>query len=642
MHKIYFSCARKLLLTFIIFISNNSLAMECSTHNFTKLNKEELATTLKDMGIDQKFTEWIYQKKISTDKWICEHIDYPTWNSGYPHNFIDKYGSRMRWSINDKKIESDIIAGNKSDEAWVAISREKNSQAMVDASYIYKITKSKIYSDWIISQIDYYSNNYSGWSEKKNFGRSRLMYQPLDEAVFIIALLDAERNISENISADKKNEWSDKLLMPIFESLDDSFNGLNNVSIWQRAAMLSIAEYKGDYRMASRALDGNHGLVNIIKWGVSNDGIWKEGSFAYQYYTVIASLKIFPILERMNLISDYKNLIGSIKSIAFKPLQLSFSDGYLPSAGDSTSRVRAINLEIHCNPIWGETYAPISCNEYNDWAKILTGIDSNHPHGKPLEVNSNLMPESNMALIKTNSWQIFFYFGQSTKNHGQFEALSFQGENHGVKVFIDEGTVMYGSELHNKYFKMPAGNNSIIIDGRGQEILEAGNLIYFNDASVKASNFGYHERNGAYRHLKIDQDSLVDQVSRDSTTASDKESTGLIYHLACKVSTEEYQEVDGKNLPSGIGLEYWRGLRRKIYTQGESIKLNCSNHLYEIHLYTDAKNKLEVYWGATPPGNYSHTTSTGEGVFILSTGNSSNITTITTPIANIKNKNQTR
>ncbi|AHF89122.1 heparinase [Opitutaceae bacterium TAV5] len=558
---------------------------------------------------DAAWRTWLADEKAKADAWIARHRDRAEWRAGWWHAFVDpEDGSFLEWTDaipgeqtptiksrtgHDVSVTPGIMGG------WVYGFRGRHIGMANTAARLWRLTGEERYADWAAAQLDFYAANYLGWSLKNG---ARMGGQSLEEAIWLIRLVDTARLLAGRIDEARRQSWLDNLFRPQVELLDGSFQVIHNIATWHRSAAAHVALLFSDEEMWRREIDGEFGLRAQLQRGVTSDWFWYEQSMGYNDYIVHA---VHPLLVFAGLLGHRDALrdeAAIVQNLLLAPLAIRFSDNTLPNPADSTGRPRVPSIWIRdgyrvlptaaglaqasdvrswdtlvdppaavasvaraSRPL-SEDRAESSADgraEAGVWQKkpaprgdgeaALTGKDARAtseagetPAPQPQDdfppVVSQRMDGSRFALLKKGPWQVFFHYGQLARSHAQAEALNWSASFDGVDVTHDPGTVGYASPLHREYFTKGLNHNVPLINGNGQEPWRPGELTVFDvDRGIMtAEQPDYRSDARARRTLRIEGERLIDEVTVAlKDTDANGAALGLVLHLQGKVLLPE-------------------------------------------------------------------------------------------------------
>lgn len=431
--------------------------------------------------------------RAEVDAWMSAQQDRVEWVAGWWHDFVSPTdGAFLTWTTTPPAGVTPKVMGG-----WVFGFRSRHVEKIGQAAELAQSTGEKKYADWAAAQLDFYAANYLKWPLQTEHGKSRLMFQSLDDAVVLTKLVKAARMLPES----KRAYWYGNLFKLMAEQLDESMQRVHNIAVWQRSAMAVAALYGKDDALYRRAIDGPYGIRRQLQDGVTSDYLWFEQSILYNDYVVSGLAPLFEV-------ADLPREKAIARNLSVAPQFLRFPDGMLPTPADSTGGLRRV------------TGASLPA------------------------VTSRNLESSRMAIIKDGPWQVYFHYGQLDASHAQAEALNYEAYHETTAVTHDAGTVGYGSPLHRGYYTTALAHNVPVIDGVGQARWQSGELVSYAPNKVAAGQPNYRADASAERSLEIRGGELIDAVTVKAVGANRR--LGLLVHVQGEV------ELPGRLLQAGI------------------------------------------------------------------------------------------
>ncbi len=437
---------------------------------------------------DARWAAWLKEQRAECDAWMEAHpADRVEWIAGWWHDFVDgKTGAFLPWTPTPPTDVPERVLGG-----WVFGFRTRHMQRMVQAARLWQLTGEGRYADWVIRQLDFYAENYEKWPVQTEKSKARLMHQSLDEANALVRLLEAARLVRERALPGRRRQWEDRLLRPMALLLDETFQRVHNIAVWQRSAMAMAALYLRDRELWQRAVDGPFGLRRQMADGVTSDYLWIEQSFGYNSYVVSALLPLFTYAGLEHRLGELRREAEIAGNLMLAPSLLRFPDGRLPMPADTTGGFQRwpnealLEAARRVFPTWLGLEA---ARRRMSWDALLDPPEEREPARPPAlpEVKSRNLASSRMAVLKQDGWQLSFHYGQLDPSHAQAEALNWEAVYGSTDITHDAGTVGYGSPLHREFYTRGQAHNVVLIDGEGQQKWTPGELLAFDPARVAA------------------------------------------------------------------------------------------------------------------------------------------------------------
>lgn len=570
---------------------------------------EDWAGAALTVQANQAWGKWLAGRKQFIDNWMSKYQDHYEWVAGPGFEYTDAYtGSRLEWSPDRPPPVEKDGANNRLFGGWVTMFRTAHAERMVEAARIYRLTGDKRYAEWAAAQLDFYANGYRNWPLRNRVGPARLGENSLDESNKVVRYAEVARLLDSYTTSERRQNWNKKLFGAIGENLALSFHGLNNITIWQRAAMAVIGLETQDAALLRQALEGEQGLKSLLAQGINADYLWVEGSIAYGNYVAYALL---PLLHHAafrgdgSTWEDLSSQMLTVENMMLMPLFLRFPDGYAPTPSDG-NRMKAPDSTLF---LMARRIFPtvIGFEEEKkrgmSWEALLDPLAQVTSIYRPPEVRSRNLEASRMAVLRKGNWQVFFHYGQSTNHHAQEEALNFEAYYGDVPICYDTGSAAgYGSVLQEKYFRRAAAQNVPIADGKGQEGWGKGNLINFDPAkAVEAEQPAYRRNVSARRRLEIHGEALEDTVTVNVATQKPSgPSVGIVLNLNCDLSPSSRNVgiASVMGLPESGGFEFWKDVRFYESNDSQAYGIKCAGKAFRLTF--NLPGQFQIYVGRAP------------------------------------------
>jgi len=562
---------------------------------------------------DDAWRAWARSVTSRLDAWIAIRHDLPEWVAGYPHDLVDPVsGQPLRWSSAMPQPALGVPGSRqrKFHEAWVAYLRAYNLDRIQEASRVFRLTGDRRYADWAAEQLDFYAEHYADWPLQQFYGsRSRMLGQGLDEATATTRLIDAVRLLDGAVSPERRARWRDRLFMPIADNLRQAKVGVNNIALWHAVAVALIGMEFADRPLLQQALDGPLGVRAVIRTGLTADFIWYEGSLGYQEYVLRALAPLF-VQAWLRETADLVQIeMLQAQDMLLAPLMLRFDDGMLPSPGDVTARLKAVDPDFLV-----EMYRAVpsllglaEAARRRNWDTLLDpadGAQSNPPSLPP--VRSVDLGAIRMALLERQGWQLFFRYGQLTPYHSHEDGLNYELYFGDTPLSTDPGTVLYGSPLHEDYFRRSVAHNVAMIDGAGQAGWDPGVLERFDPDGgvVIATQPRFRPDTSVRREVRLEDGDLIDSLSSRIAGASPaSRRLGFLFHTDCTVALDSVPSDGAAPAPppEGRGFAFWDQITvRNVQGEG-SAKLQCGLRRFVARWRWSAPGRLYVARAPTTP-----------------------------------------
>jgi hypothetical protein len=517
---------------------------------------------------DPAWKRWVDSEFKKLRRWQARGGDRAEWVTGDPHEYLDPITrGALRWS-EDTPPPSQGLPGTAEANrfgGWVYYFRSNNISYVLIAARLYQLTGDIEALNWARSQLNLYAGQYMQWPLQRLLGESRLMGQSLDEATALTELVPAIRLIAPAMPQQELVVWKQNLVQPMVDGLLRSFHGLNNIGVWQRSAVACAALLLDDDALWRETVWGPQGVAALLRRGITKDGQWNEGTFGYSEYVVRALLPLLYEGAVAGRLDELEPIRYMAHDLLVAPISLRFPDGTLPNPGDNRGLPKAFNRSLlldstHLLP------TPAGVAEWRTskgWPQLVADWYPSATSSASLPYESRRMDATGFAMLRHQGWHLFLHFGQASRNHAQYEALSFELQHDLGRIVTDLGTTAYGSPLHMNYFTRAAAHNVPMVNDHGQNNFALGQLTGFEpeQGRMVAKQLKYRPGVTVTRELALNAQSLFDEINVIPQKSAPAISTlGAILHLDCDLVLPQLQRAPIPGLPTETGFGYWQQL----------------------------------------------------------------------------------
>lgn len=404
----------------------------------------------------------------------------------------------------------------------------------------------------------------------------RRYVQSLDEAVGAVRLAksyDLTRGAA-CWSDEERRAVEEKLFRATADTLLVFNQGINNHQTWYNAGLMVIASVLGDEALVRRTLTMRGGFFDQLQRSLGDDGLWYEGTMAYQNYALQAMVEIVEAGRRLGLpLSDeprFKKLLAS-------SLEVAYPDGSYPAINDSDpGSMRSFQWSYR----WAwDVYREPRFAQAAAWGKPellheLLGPDA-QPRS-PLTTRSLDLSDAGLTILRVgqppDQTCVFFDYGQHGGGHGHFDKLNITLFAAGREWLFDTGRISYSHKEYKTWVKHTVAHNTVVLAGKSQNAT-TGQLIWFQTGQGYAACAG--ESRGAYpgavlrRYLLLGDKLLIDvfDVEAAKPTTIDWLAHAVCQPVAPAASLDERNPsqpvaLEGESLGSDEGYQHLTEVRR--------------------------------------------------------------------------------
>lgn len=345
----------------------------------------------------------------------------------------------------------------------------------------------------------------------------RRYVQSLDEAYGVIPLAKAYDLTCEAAvwTADQRRHVEEDFLRLTARTLLRFNQDINNHQTWYNAGLMAIGSALGDADLVRQVLTMRGGYYDQMARSLGDDGLWYEGTMAYQRYALGAILEIVDVGRRLGLpLHEHPRL----KALILSPALACYPDGSFPVINDSDPATLAGFDESFewAWKAWGdERFAQARAR--GDSARLEALIGRPATATWPLTRGTVDFPD--LGLLKLEAGQgsqaacVFLDYGPHGGGHGHFDKLGITLFAGGREWLLDPGRLSYSVPEYKTWVKTTAAHNTVTVNGRDQAAT-AGRLLW--TTAGEGWTAGAAECDSAYpevllrRHLVLTPDFLLD------------------------------------------------------------------------------------------------------------------------------------
>jgi hypothetical protein len=311
----------------------------------------------------------------------------------------------------------------------------------------------------------------------------RRYVQSLDEAVGVIDLAKAYDLTRDAAvwTADDRTHVERDFFRATADSLQTFNQDINNHQTWYNAGLMAIASVLGDAKLVDRVLTMQGGFYDQLQRSLGDDGLWYEGSMAYQNYALQAMVAIVEAGRRLDLplheAPRFKTLLAS-------SLRVAYPDGTYPAINDSdpnSFRSFAWSYE------WAwRTYGDRRFAQAAAWGNSKELAELLGPEAKPespFETKSINLADVGWVVLRAGSGPeqacVFFDYGQHGEGHGHYDKLNITLFAQEREWLFDVGRIGYSHKEYKTWVKHTVAHNTVVVDERDQAAT-TGKLLWFH------------------------------------------------------------------------------------------------------------------------------------------------------------------
>jgi len=365
------------------------------------------------------------------------------------------------------------------------------SRFVRDLGLAYRFTGEERYARRAAAILTAYAARYGSYNlhntrGEEKVGGGRIMAQTLDESVWLIPVAWGYALVRDAMPAADRAKVETDLLAAAAEVIRQHRMPVHNIQCWKNSAVGCAGFAAGRPELVRDAIDDpDRGFRVQIAKGVTDDGLWYEGSLGYHGYTMDA---LWPLAEAARLagVDLYSERFGRLWEA---PLALAFPDGAPPGFNDNGGG-RVTNY----GPLYELAYARWKKPEYGRVAaqgkrdsiqSLLWGAES-VPDGPMLPERSSLLKSAGFAMLRSQGNVAAIRFGMHGGGHGHPDKLNLVTYGKGRRWGVDPGSINYGVPLHREWYRSTIAHNTVSVDGALQAAAD-GQLDSWKESPASTS-----------------------------------------------------------------------------------------------------------------------------------------------------------
>ena len=249
----------------------------------------------------------------------------------------------LRASVDARRLEGvPVPVPADSGGGYTHEQHKQNGKTIYEAAMLYQQTGDASYKEFSTSILLDYAELYPtlGLHPKvKPETPSRLFWQGLNEAWWLVYVIQGYDAIKDDLTADERNKIETGLIRPMADFLSEgspqTFNRIHNHGTWAAAAVGMTGYVLDERDYVDKALygldkSGNAGFLLQIETLFSPDGYYAEGPY-YQRYALMPFVLFAQAIERNDPdlgIFDHRD--GVLRKAIFSTVQQSYGGRFFP------------------------------------------------------------------------------------------------------------------------------------------------------------------------------------------------------------------------------------------------------------------------------------------------------------------------
>lgn len=441
---------------------------------------------IKKRLINEKWAEeFITDITEKLDDFIETYHDEPSRITGWFHHYnCEKCQGRLTFNIENSKehicsVCGHVNIGETITKVWYNMYRGRANSSVYESGIMYRLTGDEKYIRHMKKVLNFYADNYADFVSEpiaKRF-EGKLQNQHLDDASAVIAMIQGIDMAREHFSDKELKNYYEKLFKPEAEMFDFFANRIYNIPVWIKCAQAMIGVFFNEEEHIQKGFYSPFGILEQLQKGVTEEGMWYEGSMHYHYYTVHPIACLMYICRRMEFdIPEMPYIYYTVERMFVYPLKMMFSSLRLPNPNDAHPYLDIFNYRTHYeyasviyeNPLFKKVCS-LFCKS-NQTKATFTRLIFNTWDNEEYDVKFGTVnnPTSGTAMLRSGGTEVFFKYGTLTHLHRHPDVMSFEMSFDGDVVSYDIGNGGYASSLFVEWQRKTLCHNTVTIDQKDQ------------------------------------------------------------------------------------------------------------------------------------------------------------------------------
>ncbi|GAB6107250.1 heparinase II/III domain-containing protein [Fusibacter bizertensis] len=444
-------------------------------------------------------------------------------------------------SICGKVYHTELLSG-----VWTYMYRNEGVTNAWKSALLYRLTGDSKYLDYVLVFAAYYGNHYHQFKlhnkegiDTENdaaipWGSSRIMPQSLNEAIFLIRLINALELVKKDIAPEFIEALHQNLFRPAFELFKSQVDKIHNISCWLNSAIGVMGLFLKQQDMIDFTFKGEFNIDEQLLKGVTRDYFWYEGSIHYNYFTLEGVINLLLFSKLYNY--DFNLGEKYVEQMLIQGYKYAFDNHQLPNPNDgwpnvnlkSYSYIYAIGAKVFgADSIVGNLFKNIVNGEHprgefplskpyyfkNDISLeeflFCTGIRA--ATYEPVIEKSVNFETSYCGLLKNKTVNLFYKYGHNGPSHAHPDKMNIEIVIKGKSLSRDLSNSGYGNILCNEWHRVSASHNTVVVDGENHTSVEGGLCLNLSDTSVEMLSEKVYSNIDFKRKVEINEEGYSDQ-----------------------------------------------------------------------------------------------------------------------------------
>lgn len=528
------------------------------------------------------YNEMLNSMNKEVTEFACNFKDDSSKMSEWGHNyFCEEDGGRLIFDLEKPHSHVCEICGREYkgqmfDNVWVYFYRNTAIVTLLKSAVLYKVRGEERYLDYIKNILSFYAEHYEEFvihAKDKVIddltydvgGAARIMPQALNEGIILVRIINALEMVKDEIGKEFLDKINTQLFIPATKLLKVQLIRIHNIPCWINSALGIVALFTENKELLDEIFNGEFGIRNQLKQGVTEDGFWYEGSIHYNFFLLegVTNLLLFTKLYDYEFGEEENIIKGMFKSAYY----YAFDNDILPNPNDGWPNV---NLKTYsyiyhiATKIFGEDSEignflkniesgklergtiPLSkpCYFDNNIAleRLIFNPALNFDSMEKIKRSSNNYPSSHYGTVRNDKINVFYKYGHRGPSHAHPDKMNIEVMIGDLILTRDLSNAGYAARLCNEWHRMSVSHNTVVVDGINQVSMEGGKVLKFTDSSLHATVDNVYEGVDYTRKIDLLEAGFNDEFN---VTSSEKHTYDWFFHSQAKLLSElKYETAD--------------------------------------------------------------------------------------------------
>jgi hypothetical protein len=398
------------------------------------------------------------------------------------------------------------------------------AQTIRNLGLAYRFTGRREYAEKAGEILLAYADRYASYplhdkDGKAKLGGGHIMAQTLDESVWLIPVAFGYALVRDALPDAARAHIEKDLLVAAAEVIRSHKMGIHNIQCWKNSAVGVAGLAANNEALVREAIDDpERGFRAQVAKGITDDGLWYEGSMGYHRYTMDA---LWPLAEaaRLGGVDLYSD---RFRCMFDAPLALALPDGQAPGFNDNSGgnvRQAAALYELAYARWKRPEYGRLAAHSDRRSLQALLYGEEKLPEGPFIPTASVVMRSAGFAILRADGNAVAIRFGKHGGGHGHPDKLNIVTYAAGHLFGLDPGSINYGVPLQRQWYRATIAHNTVAVDGRDQRSVD-GQLEQWSETSISARAEAYPGVT-LRRTLRLDGTTLQDRYECSSGVEHD-------------------------------------------------------------------------------------------------------------------------